>query len=59
MENALYSVFLSRIEKACFTTHNPKVVSSNLAPATIQKARNFGILLRLRDFLLSFLHCIK
>ena len=28
--------------------HNPKVVSSNLAPATNEKARNFGTLSRLR-----------
>mgnify|MGYP006919063679 CR=1 FL=1 len=59
MENALYFVFLSRIEKACFTTHNPKVVSSNLAPATIQKACNFGILLRLRAFLFLSKNCVE
>ena len=28
--------------------HNPKVVSSNLAPATNEKARNFGTISRLR-----------
>jgi hypothetical protein len=51
--------------KQILSTHNPKVVSSNLAPATNnpiiksnwkgRKARSFGTLSRLRAFLLSFL----
>ena len=36
--------------KQILSTHNPKVVSSNLAPATTQKARVFGMKSEIRAF---------